>query len=310
MSPKTRPVVCRPCLARTTSADRPSTGLSVLRGGPFAFAFWVATSPSATNHIPHPHANPKPANQSLQIQEPCKSNVGISQRIPGRCLGNINFVGIRLHRTLQGVKSVNGFPCLSRLMAMGLAIVSLASLASITRVEASVNLPKLPLSGSTNSLPKEKVIEFSSDGRTQLWKGNLYTSKNQPFAMYILSGYKASPEEPGKDTVSLGKVPNFSMRIEVLPKNSQPQQLKKTAVDFLRATGNHVEEDVSKTYRQDPFFRNALVFHAANSKGTTSIFIVQVQGQPVRFTVFCPGMTDSIAPFLAMMKTISLNPAK
>ncbi|MCF8563967.1 hypothetical protein LLE49_04350 [Alicyclobacillus tolerans] len=225
-------------------------------------------------------------------------------------MGNINFVGIRLHRTLQGVKSVNGFPRLSRLMAMGLAIISLASLASITRVEASVNLPKLPLSGSANSLPKEKVIEFSSDGRTQLWKGNLYTSKNQPFAMYILSGYKASPEEPGKDTVSLGKVPNFSMRIEVLPKNSQPQQLKKTAVDFLRATGNHVEEDVSKTYRQDPFFRNALVFHAANSKGTTSIFIVQVQGQPVRFTVFCPGMTDSIAPFLAMMKTISLNPAK
>lgn len=121
--------------------------------------------------------------------------------------------------------------------------------------------------------------------------------------MYVLQGFKSSAEEPGTDIVLFSLNPRQFMRIQALPTRIDVNRVRANVIASLKAVGN--VSSVSPKSFSDPFFRSAaFTYHAHAAKVDQTAIVIKIQNTYYRILINTSVETESIAPYLAMVKTI------
>jgi hypothetical protein len=154
----------------------------------------------------------------------------------------------------------------------------------------------------TSKTPKTKVITYTIEGMKQSEKANLFVS-SQGYGIYVLQGFQASAEEPGKDIVMFRHNSNNYMRIEKLPAKVNMTGVRTNVIASLKAAGK--VSSVNPKSFSDVFFRNALfAYHASGKKVDQTAIVMKIQGDFYRIVISTQKETESISPYFAMIKTI------
>ncbi|MCI3926311.1 hypothetical protein MO973_39630 [Paenibacillus sp. TRM 82003] len=154
-------------------------------------------------------------------------------------------------------------------------------------------------------LPQETNLEFTVEGEPQSVPATL-TKSELGYAFYLMEGFEFTPEEPGKDVVFHNDFPEFFLRIEPLPADTDLDALRATAEEALKAVG-----DVHDT--QESFFdetiRSKAKFILLGSSAEASVTVIALEsgGQLFRLTLHFPSAeaAEGVTPrFFPMIRTI------
>jgi hypothetical protein len=172
-----------------------------------------------------------------------------------------------------------------------------------TKEEKSIGQAESKNSIAATPTPaKEKQIELDSKG-TKHAKGTLFESSNTPLYIYTIPGYEVSDSKANKEIVVTSKNETVKMTVTPLEKGVDMDKAKKTAMEDMQKISKNVKEIT--TLKKDKFYQDATVLYASNPKEIESVYLLSVDGTPLKVTIQRPEKTDSILPYLqAMMKTI------
>lgn len=133
-------------------------------------------------------------------------------------------------------------------------------------------------------LPETKDLAVNIEGTTEKVPAKI-TKSEQGYAFYLMKGFEFTPEEPGKDMVFYKTIPDFYMRVEKLPSDSNIDDLKKNAEDTLKVVGKVASREGDKIF--DPNIREHAKFflHASNAEVSREIILMESNGALFRYTL-------------------------
>ncbi len=110
----------------------------------------------------------------------------------------------------------------------------------------------------------EQAIEYSLNGETKNESAQLVKSDNQNFSLYVLPNFELTAEEPYKDLLFLSEDDSNSMRIEILPADTDRDSLKANTLLQLQVVNETVQ---TLDPPNDEFLQNAIIMEASNNNG-------------------------------------------
>lgn len=154
--------------------------------------------------------------------------------------------------------------------------------------EEQANKVRVPETNLKYTLNKESKEETAP----------LKTSDNQPFNMYVLPKFELSSEEPGKDLVFLSENDAISMRIELLPEDTDLAETEEYMKTFLSS----ITDSISKPELD---IENGVSYEGVtqDNEVVTSV-LLKNEKSPVLLTMFTTKEDDYRDAFLEMAKTI------
>ncbi len=103
-------------------------------------------------------------------------------------------------------------------------------------VQTTSNPPKVSANRTS-----EQTIAYSLNGESKKEAAQLTKSDNQNYSLYVLSNFELTAEEPYKDLLFLSEDDSNSMRIEILPADTDLEPLKENTLLQLQAVNETVQ---------------------------------------------------------------------
>lgn len=152
-----------------------------------------------------------------------------------------------------------------------------------------------------------KEVEIEVEGMKETRTGTLAVSDNG-YYLYVIPPFVFTPEEPGADVIYVESFPDYSMRIQVLPTDTDLTLIRENAEEELKSISGSFEE-LKGDDIYDPFLRNAEFYlQSIDEEMVKNIIVMNIDGRLIRFTMFLPvggeASEGAVSGFIAMMKTI------
>jgi hypothetical protein len=142
-----------------------------------------------------------------------------------------------------------------------------------------------PASGEPPAQTKD--VEVEVEGMKETRTGTLTVSDNG-YHLYVIPPYVFTAEEPGADVVYMEAFPDYSMRIQALPADTDPAFLRQIAEEELKTTGGSFEERKGDAI-YDPRLRGAEFYlQSVDEELVKKIIVMKIDGLLFRFTMFLP----------------------
>ncbi|MDQ0214840.1 hypothetical protein J2S13_001237 [Oikeobacillus pervagus] len=129
----------------------------------------------------------------------------------------------------------------------------------------------------------------------------LSESDNQKFSMYVLPKYELTAEEPNKDIVFLKDNDRLFMRIELIGKDHDWQQVVQTSKEQLAAVNQKIETVQAPT---EGWLKDAEIYNAKNTEDSVSAYLIPSDKTALKITVFDDINGSQLDAFLKMAETI------
>jgi len=192
-----------------------------------------------------------------------------------------------------------------------LALLMLCACTNTNETREPVSPPKNQVSQEPvgdEQLPETKELEVTVEGMTERVPAVL-TKSELGYAIYVLEGFEFTPEEPSRDMVFHQNFPDYFMRIEVLPDQTDAGELRQNSEETLRAVGAEVADRKNDFF--DPTLRtNAdFILQTVAEDSTVEIIGLQIEDRWFRFTLFLPHVeaAEGVSPrFYPMINSIVL----
>ena len=147
----------------------------------------------------------------------------------------------------------------------------------------------------------EIAAEEPSKAETE---GELATSDEQQYEMYVLSGFQLTPEEPGKDALLWEEDSAVFMRIETFNKEDIEFAQAEAAMKEALAASNPDAEITEAAAPQGAKFLNSVAFDIPTAEGKVTGIVYEKENLIVRLTVFDSTEVNATADFIDMGSTI------
>ena len=149
----------------------------------------------------------------------------------------------------------------------------------------------------------EQAIEYSLNGETKNESAQLVKSDNQNFSLYVLPNFELTAEEPYKDLLFLSEDDSNSMRIEILPADTDRDSLKANTLLQLQVVNETVQ---TLDPPNDEFLQNAIIMEASNNNGeVVTAYLIDQKESIIKLTLFTKDQPDYRDAFIQMAKTIN-----
>ncbi|WP_243298763.1 hypothetical protein [Bacillus litorisediminis] len=152
----------------------------------------------------------------------------------------------------------------------------------------------------TNEEENSKTLTYTFNGSEVSETASLISSPEQPYSLSVLPGFTLDSEEPGKDVLYLNDDSSIFMRIELIDKTVNIEQLIQTTTDQLAVVTDVVNHDESSENVELP---DAIKLEASNNEQTVTSYIKKGDFQ-WKITMFTTPSSDYRDAFLEMAKTI------
>ena len=151
----------------------------------------------------------------------------------------------------------------------------------------------------------EQAIEYSLNGETKNESAQLVKSDNQNFSLYILPNFELTAEEPYKDLLFLSEDDSNSMRIEILPADTDRDSLKANTLLQLQVVNETVQ---TLDPPNDAFLQNATIMEASNNNGeVVTAYLIDQKKSIIKLTLFTKDQPDYRDAFIQMAKTMIIE---
>jgi len=151
----------------------------------------------------------------------------------------------------------------------------------------------------------EQAIEYSLNGETKNESAQLVKSDNQNFSLYILPNFELTAEEPYKDLLFLSEDDSNSMRIEILPADTDRDSLKANTLLQLQVVNETVQ---TLDPPNDAFLQNATIMEASNNNGeVVTAYLIDQKESIIKLTLFTKDQPDYRDAFIQMAKTMIIE---
>lgn len=151
-------------------------------------------------------------------------------------------------------------------------------------------------------------VELEVEGMKETRTGTLVVSESNGYYMYIIPPFVYTPEEPNADMVYMEAFPDYAMRIQTLPTETDLALVRDNAEEELRLVNESIQalegDDI-----YDPYLQGAVFYlQAMNEEILKKIILLEVDGRPFKFTMFLPvggeASEGAESGFNAMIKTL------
>ncbi|MGE7760867.1 hypothetical protein [Peribacillus sp. NPDC097895] len=143
----------------------------------------------------------------------------------------------------------------------------------------------------------EQNLQYTSNGKVKEKTAFLKKSDNQPFSLYVLQQFKLSAEEPGKDVVFLTEDDSIYMRIELLKKDVNWDEVEENVQAQLKSLSETIKEPALNV-------DNGIGFEVESGDDVITSILLKDEKAPVRLTMFTKKDKDYRDAFLVMAKTL------
>lgn len=151
----------------------------------------------------------------------------------------------------------------------------------------------------------EQPISYTLNGETKKETAQLTKSDNQNFSIYVLSNYELTAEEPYKDLLFLSENDANSMRIEILPADTDLEALKTNTLTQLQVVNETVQ---TLSPPNDEFLQNATIMESSNNNGeVVTAYLIDQKDSVIKLTLFTKDQSDYRDAFIQMAKTIKIE---
>jgi FtsZ-interacting cell division protein ZipA len=152
--------------------------------------------------------------------------------------------------------------------------------------------------------PLEQTIGYSLNGESKKEAAQLTKSDNQNYSLYVLSNFELTAEEPYKDLLFLSEDDSNSMRIEILPADTDLEPLKENTLLQLQVVNETVQ---TLDPPNDEWLREATIMEASNNGETVTAYLIPQKESIIKLTLFTKDQTDYRDAFIQMAKTIKIE---
>ncbi|WP_309123212.1 hypothetical protein [Paenibacillus sp.] len=155
-------------------------------------------------------------------------------------------------------------------------------------------------------LPERTELNVTVEGMTEAVPASL-TESELGYVFYLMEGFEFTPEEPGKDMVFHKEFPEFFLRIEPLPEDTDLTALRSSAEDALKAVGDNVADMKETFFDEDIRVKAAFILHASGASGSVNMIAMEIDDKLFRFTLNFPNSeaAEGVSPrFYPMIRSI------
>jgi len=155
-------------------------------------------------------------------------------------------------------------------------------------------------------LPERKELNVTVEGETTPVSASL-TKSELGYAFYLMEGFEFTPEEPGKDMVFHQEFPDFFLRIEPLPEDTDLAEARASAEAALKAVGGDVIDTKETFFDEEIRSKAEFILHASGESGSVNMIVMKIDGKPFRFTLNFPlsEAAEGVSPrFYPMIRSI------
>lgn len=135
-------------------------------------------------------------------------------------------------------------------------------------------------------------------------EGELATSDEQQYKLYVLPGFQLTPEEPGKDALLWEEDSAVFMRIETFNKEDIEFAQAEAAMKEALAASNPDAEITEAAAPQGAKFLNSIAYEIPTPEGKVTGVVYEKEKLIVRLTVFDTTEVNATADFIDMGSTI------
>ena len=151
----------------------------------------------------------------------------------------------------------------------------------------------------------EQTISYTLNEETKKETAQLTKSDNQNFSLYVLPNFELTAEEPYKDLLFLSENDAISMRIEILPADTDLQSLKTNTLTQLQVVNETVQ---TLDPPNDAFLQNATIMESSNNNGeVVTAYLIDQKDAMIKLTLFTTDQSDYRDAFIQMAKTIKIE---
>lgn len=158
-------------------------------------------------------------------------------------------------------------------------------------------------------LPETKKLEVALKGMTQSFPSTL-TMSDLGYTFYLIEGFEFTPEEPGKDLIFNKEFPGFNVRIELLPRDANINDLMVNAEETLKIVGDIVPLEIEPVGVTNTPENVKFSYHVSNAEVSRNIIVIEKEGALMRFTLNFPNneVVKGIAfPFYPMINSVTIT---
>jgi hypothetical protein len=150
----------------------------------------------------------------------------------------------------------------------------------------------------------EQTISYTLNGESKQETAKLTKSDNQNFSLYVLPKFELTAEEPYKDLLFLSENDAISMRIEILPADTDLESLKNDTLTQLKVVNENVQ---TLDPPNDEFLQNATIMESSNNNGeVVTAYLLDQKDSVIKLTLFTKNQSDYRDAFIQMAKTIQI----
>lgn len=151
----------------------------------------------------------------------------------------------------------------------------------------------------------EQTISYTLNEESKSETAKLTKSDNQKFSLYVLPNFELTAEEPYKDLLFLSENDAISMRIEILPADTDLESLKTNTLTQLQAVNETVQ---TLNPPNDEFLQNATILESSNNSGeVVTAYLIDQKDAIIKLTLFTKNQSDYRDALIQMAKTIKIE---
>ncbi len=135
-------------------------------------------------------------------------------------------------------------------------------------------------------------------------EGELSTSEEQQYEMYVLPGFQLTAEEPGRDVLMWEEDSSIFMRIETFTKEDIEFSLAESSMKETIAASNPDAEIAEASAPQGVKFLNSVAYEIPTPEGKVTGIVYEKEKLIVRLTIFDNADVNATADFIDMGSTI------
>ncbi len=150
---------------------------------------------------------------------------------------------------------------------------------------------------------EDQSISYTIDGQAQTELATLQTQSSQNYSMYVLPNYELTAEEPHKDIVFFKENASVFMRIEILPMDTNEQDL----VENTKAQLKVVSEDIQETKDDPEWLQTAKGFTVSNGEDIVTSYIINNNHSFLKLSLYNKTSENHTDPLLKMAETIVIS---
>ncbi len=151
----------------------------------------------------------------------------------------------------------------------------------------------------------EQPISYTLNGESKKETAQLTKSDNQNFSIYVLPRFELTAEEPYKDLLFASENDSNSMRIEILPADTDVESLKANTMAQLQVVNETVQ---TIDPPNDEMLQDAIIMEASNNNGeVVTAYLINQKESIIKLTLFTKEQTDYRDSFIQMAKTIQIE---